>query len=205
MDMKNFKIIDNDGKYFTDNNGNTLKAVSLGLTKDEKGSLCELFIPEIFLNAVARLPVLDNDKLPFFQEKSNRKTDMQTEEKNRGFRFERHNLSKDEITDVLFYKAKEFYNTKESSTPSSLVIDEIAVDSFGDHYFNDTLYVWIDLRRTVKSAAIALLGEERYTRDKLYEYKAGCVEISKEDVLRLRKINKHIEGVNNYASVAIID
>ena len=73
MDMKNFKIIDNDGRYFTDNNGNTLKAVSLGLTKDEKGSLCELFVPEIFLNAVARLPVLDNDKLPFFQEKSNRK------------------------------------------------------------------------------------------------------------------------------------
>ena len=205
MDMKNFKIIDNDGKYFIDNNGNTLKAVSLGLTKDEKGSLCELFIPEIFLNAVARLPVLDNDKLPFFQEKSNRETDMQTEEKNRGLRIEQHNLSRDEIVDVLFYKAKEFYNTKENSMPSSLVIDEIAVDSFGDHYCNDILYVWISLHRTVKSAVIALLGKERYKSDKLFDYKSACIEISKEDVLRLRKINEPIEGVNNYASVAIID
>ena len=192
MDMKNFKIIDNDGKYFTDNNGSTLKAVSLGLTKDEKGSLCELFIPEIFLNAVARLPVLDNDKLPFFQEKSNRETDMQTEEKNRGFSFERHNLSKDEITDVLFYKAKEFYNTKESSMPSSLVIEESAINYFSDCYYDDILCVLINLHRTAKSAAIALLGEERYKRDKLFEYKAGCVEISKEDVLRLRKINEPI-------------
>lgn len=300
MDMKNFKIIDNDGKYFIDNNGSTLKAVSLGLTKDEKGSLCELFIPEIFLNTVARLPVLDNDKLPFFQEKSNRKIvclcgstkfkadferanreetakgniiltvamfghleglDMDSEEKktfdavhydkikladevlvintdnyigestkkeieyaqslnkpvrllhkdgiieeeNRGFSFERHNLSRDEIIDVLFYKAKEFYNTKESSMPSSLVIDEIAVDSFGDHYCNDILYVWISLHRTVESAVIALLGKERYKRDKLFDYKAACVEISKEDVLRLRKINEPTEGINNYASVAIID
>ena len=131
--------------------------------------------------------------------------DMKTEEKNRGFSFERHNLSKDEITDVLFYKAKEFYNTKENSMPSSLVIDEIAVDSFGDHYCNDILYVWISLHRTVESAAIALLGKERYKSDKLFDYKAACVEISKEDVLRLRKINEHIEGVNNYASVAIID
>ena len=198
MDMKNFKIIDNDGKYFTDNNGSALKAVSLGLIEDEKGSLCELFIPEIFLNAVVRLPVLDNDKLPFFQEKSNRKTDMQTEEKNRGFSFERHNLSKDEITDVLFYKAKEFYNIKENSMPSSLVIDEIAVDSFGDRYCNDILYVWISLHRTVESAVIALLGEERYKRDKLFDYKAACVEISKEDVLRLRKINEPIEGISNH-------
>lgn len=300
MDMKNFKIIDNDGKHFIDNNSNTLKAVSLGLTKDEKGSLCELFIPEIFLNAVARLPVLDNDKLPFFQEKSNRKIvclcgstkfkadferanreetakgnivltvamfghleglDMDSEEKktfdavhydkikladevlvintdnyigestrkeieytqslnkpvrllhkdgiieekNRDFSFERHNLSKDEIVDVLFYKAKEFYNTKDNSMPSSLVIDEIAVDSFGDHYFNDTLYVWISLQRTVKSAVIALLGEERYKRDKLFDYKSACIEISKEDVLRLKKVNEPTEGVNNYASVAIID
>ena len=192
MDMKNFKIIDNDGKYFTDNNGSTLKAVSLGLTKDEKGSLCELFVPEIFLSAVARLPVLDNDKLPFFQEKSNRKTDMQTEEKNRGFSFERHNLSRDEIIDVLFYKAEE------SLMPSSLVVDEIAVDSFGDHYCNDILYVWISLHRTVESAVIALLGKERYKSDKLFDYKAACVEISKEDVLRLRKINEPIKGVSNY-------
>ena len=292
MDMKNFKIIDNDGRYFTDNNGSTLKAVSLGLTKDEKGSLCELFIPEIFLNAVARLPVLDNDKLPFFQEKSNRKTvclcgstkfkadfaranreetakgsivltvamfghleglDMDSEEKktfdavhydkikladevlvintdnyigestgkeieyaqslnkpvrllhkdgiieekNRGFSFERHNLSRDEIVDVLFYKAKEFYNTKEKSMPLSLVIDEIAVDSFGDHYCNDILYVWISLDRTVKSAAVALLDKEKYRRDKIFDSMAACVEISKEDNLRLRK-------VNHYASVTII-
>ncbi len=304
MDMKNFKIIDNDGKYFIDNNGSTLRAVSLGLTKDEKGSLCELFVPEIFLNAVVRLPVLDNDKLPFFQEKSNRKivclcgstkfkadferadreetakgnivltvamfghlegldmdseekktfdavhydkikladevlvintnnyigestrkeieyaqslnkpvrffyikettepnltsnnnpvqNDKQTEEKNRGFSFEWHNLSKDEITDVLFYKAKEFYNTKENSMPSSLVIDEIAVDSFGDHYCNDILYVWISLHRTVESAVIALLDKEKYRRDKLFGSMAACVEISKEDILRLRKINKPI-------------
>ena len=105
---------------------------------------------------------------------------------------------------MLFYKAKEFYNTKESPILSSLVIDEIAVDSFGDHYCNDILYVWISLHRTVESAAIALLGEDRYKRDKLFEYKAGCVEISKEDVLRLRKINESTEGVNNYASVIIV-
>ena len=127
------------------------------------------------------------------------------EEKNRGFSFERHNLSRDEIIDVLFYKAKEFYNTKENSMPSSLVIEEITVDSFGDHYCNDILYVWISLHRTVESAVIALLGKEKYKRDKLFDYKAACVEISKEDILRLRKVNEPIEGVNNYASVAIID
>ena len=205
MDMKNFKIIDNDGKYFIDNNGSTLKAVSLGLTKDEKGSLCELFIPEIFLNAVARLPVLDNDKLPFFQEKSNRETDMQTEEKNRGFRIEQHNLSKDEIIDMLFYKAKEFYNTKENSMPSSLVIDEIVIDYFSDCYCDDILYVLISLHRTVKSAVIALIGNERYKRYNPSYYKSAYVEIFKEDVSRMREINEPIEGVNNYASVAIID
>ena len=298
--MKNFKIIDNDRKYFIDSNGSTLKAVSLGLIEDEKGSLCELFIPEIFLNTVARLPMLDNDKLPFFKEKSNRKIvclcgstkfkadferanreetakgnivltvamfghleglDMESKEKktfdavhydkikladevlvintddyigestrkeieyaqslnrpvrllykdgmiekkDRGFRFEWHNLSKDEIVEVLFYKAKEFYNTKESLMPSSLVIEEIAVDSFGDHYCNDILYVWISLDRTVESAVIALLGKEGYKRDRLFDYKSACVEISKEDVLRLRKINEPTEGVNNYASMAIID
>ena len=131
--------------------------------------------------------------------------DMKTEEKNRGFRFERHNLSRDEITDVLFYKAKEFYNTEESPMPSSLVIDEIAVHSFGDHYFNDTLYVWISLHRTVESAVIALLDKEKYRRDKLFDSMAACVEISKKDVLRLRESNELIEGANNYASVAIID
>ncbi len=198
MDMKNFKIIDNDGKHFIDNNGSTLKAVSLGLTKDEKGSLCELFIPEIFLNAVTRLPVLDNDKLPFFQEKSNRKTDMQTddmqtEEKNRGFRCEPHNLSKDEIVDVLFYKAKEFYKTKENSMPSSLVIDEIVIDFFSDHYCNDILYVLISLHKTVKSAVIALIGNERYKRYNPSYYRSAYVEISKEDVSRMREINKSIE------------
>ena len=52
---------------------------------------------------------------------------------------------------------------------------------------------------------IALLGKERYKRDKLFDYMAACIEISKEDILRLRKINEPIEGVNNYASVAIID
>ena len=88
---------------------------------------------------------------------------------------------------------------------SSLGNDEIAVDSFGKHYCNDTLYVWINLHETVESAVIALLGKERYKRDKLFDYKAACVEISKEDVLRLRKSNELIEGVNNYASVAIID
>ena len=114
----------------------------------------------------------------------------------RGLKFERHNLSRDEIIDVLFYKAKEFYKTKENSMPSSLVIDEIVINSFGDHYFNDTLYVWISLQRTVESAVIALLGKERYKRDKLFDYKSACIEISKEDVLRLKKIN-------NYASVTI--
>lgn len=93
---------------------------------------------------------------------------MKTEEKNRGFRFERHNLSKDEIVDVLFYKAKEFYNTKENSMPSSLVIDEIIVGSFGDHYCNDTLYIWISLHRTVESALIALLGEEMVAKEDAY-------------------------------------
>ena len=37
----------------------------------------------------------------------------ETEEKNRGFKFEPHNLSREEIVDVLFYKAKEFYKTEE--------------------------------------------------------------------------------------------
>ena len=198
MDMKNFKIIDNDGKYFIDNNGSTLKAVSLGLTEDEKGSLCELFIPEIFLNAVVRLPVLDNNKLPFFQEKYNRKTDMQTEEKNRGFRYEPHNLSKDEIIDVLFYKAKEFYKTKENSMPTSLVIDEIVIDFFSDHYCNDILYVLISLHKTVKSAVIALIGNERYKRYNPSYYRSAYVEISKEDVSRMREINKSTEMVSNY-------
>ena len=62
----------------------------------------------------------------------------------------------------------------------------------------EILYVWISLHRTVESAVIALLGEERYKRDKLFDYKAACVEISKEDVLRLRKINEPIEGISNH-------
>ena len=104
---------------------------------------------------------------------------------NRGFNFELHNLSREEIAEVLFYKAKEFYKIEENSMPSSLVVDEITIDSYGKHYCNGILYVWINLRRTVESAVVALMGKE----SKLFDYKAVCVEISKEDILRLKRIN----------------
>ena len=114
---------------------------------------------------------------------------------NKSFNFEPHNLSREEITDVLFYKAKEFYKIKENSMPSSLVVGEITVDSFGEHYCNGILYVWINLRRTVKSVILALMGKERYKRYRLSNYKSACIEVSKEDIFRLKR--------TGYASVVI--
>ena len=74
MDFKDFKLHFSDcgAVSFRDNKGTSLAAINLGVITDSNGISNSVYIPEIFKDVISITPNLDNDKLPYFQDKINR-------------------------------------------------------------------------------------------------------------------------------------